>query len=137
MPGATSYLNQIMKVSKTFPPVSCKYGAPMGRRDTPPEDPSRPVRLRLSRIRWTDGAYDQGGAYWGSGDPIFCGYNRAGVRLYVRARNEVDACRLILADLAPGSTCAGRVMVNGYPARVDTRKAQSQACRDMIKHLSH
>lgn len=37
----------------------------MGRRNTLPEDRSLPVKLRLVRLRWVDGDYDQGGAYWG------------------------------------------------------------------------
>lgn len=57
------------------PAVNCKYGAPMGRRSdnlsgliVEPYDP--PFTLR--RIRLTDGGcYDSGGAYWGSGQPLY------------------------------------------------------------------
>lgn len=50
-------------------PVSCRYGAPMGRpsiHDNPEAD------VTLFRVRFVDGDYDQGGAYWGGGgSPLF------------------------------------------------------------------
>lgn len=105
-------LSSLRRVHPAFPPVSCRYGAPMGRPDQPPPDPTRPVKLRLARIRWTDQAYDQGGAYWGMGDPIFCAYGQQdgqAIRLYVRAADESSAVAAILnrEDVAPGSRVAG------------------------------
>ena len=49
-----------------LPNVSCKYGAPMGRRNVLSADPCAAIKLRLVRLRWVDGDYDQGGAYWGN-----------------------------------------------------------------------
>ena len=54
-----------MKLSK-LPRASSIYGAAMGRRSTVPANPSAPIRLRLVRLRWYDGDYDEGGAYWGN-----------------------------------------------------------------------
>lgn len=109
----------------------------MGRRDTLP-DPSARVRLRLTAARWTDGDYDQGGVYWGHTPNtfIYCGHNRAGVRIYARAKSPAEAATLILAECAPGSTCGGRVLVNGYAVDADIYKAQSQACADRMASLS-
>ena len=78
-----------------FPPVSCTYGAPMGRRNEHPE-PGEPVgRVHLRRIRWTDGAYDEGGAYWGMGEPVYCAWSRSGFRYYFRALNRGEAQRTV------------------------------------------
>lgn len=49
--------------------VSSRYGAPMGRRSIH-DAPSATVTL--FRVRFYDGDYDRGGAYWGGGgSPLF------------------------------------------------------------------
>lgn len=54
-------------------PVGSKYGAPMGRHDKILGDP---VKLHLQRVRFVDGDYDEGGAYWGGGGkPLYCAWN--------------------------------------------------------------
>lgn len=40
-------------------------GAQMGRRNELPDDVSAPIKLQMERLRWIDGDYDHGGAYWG------------------------------------------------------------------------
>ena len=46
------------------PPVSCRYGAPMGRAGAHPGlDPH--CRVHVSRLPIDSGGYDRGGAYWG------------------------------------------------------------------------
>jgi hypothetical protein len=100
-------------------PVSCRYGAPMGRNDRGADfDWTRP--LHLVRLPWgSDGAYDRGGSYWGCGDPIYCAHDAAGdfVR-YVRARSRDDAKRQICTDhdLAwfHGERAPLRIYDNGY-----------------------
>ena len=114
-----------MEIMKSFPPVNCQYGAPMGRRNSlPPAD--QKVRLRLTRARLCEGVYDQGGANWGATPrtSIYCGWNQSGVRIYVRAADSASASALILEDCAEGSTCGGwgmiagvAVAVSGYPAQ--------------------
>lgn len=51
----------------TITNVSCKYGAPMGRRG----NPGIPGKCYLRRVRLDGGGYDRGGAYWGLGQPLF------------------------------------------------------------------
>jgi hypothetical protein len=46
----------------------------MGRRDLLPDDPEAPIKLRMVRLRMVDGCYDQWGAYWGSGTPLYCAF---------------------------------------------------------------
>ena len=41
-------------------------GAAMGRRDLIPPDPDTVRKLHLVKLRWVDGDYDEGGAYWGN-----------------------------------------------------------------------
>ncbi len=48
---------------------SSRYGAQMGRRNAIPESLDAravPCLLRLVRLKWIDGDYDQAGAYWGA-----------------------------------------------------------------------
>lgn len=54
---------------------------------------SSPVTFQLMRLRWVDGDYDDGGAYWGSGrgEHIYRAYSSHGVDLYKRAKSFQDA----------------------------------------------
>lgn len=80
-----------------FPPVSCRYGAPMGRCGTNPNNlEGIPVdKLCASRPQ---GEYDSGGAYWGLScgeGPVYAVWargrgNELGVS-YVRAWNTEAA----------------------------------------------
>lgn len=79
-------------------------GARMGRLDTLPEDPKAPVKLRLERLKWYDGDYDAGGAYWGggSGSDIYCAWTPEGTEVFVRAVNRHQAKTQVKAVL-PGA----------------------------------
>lgn len=75
-------------------PVSSKYGAPMGR--SPYTTPTG--KVHLERVRFYDGDYDKGGAYWGSGgSALYCAWNESGA-LYVRALNRNAAKALLLTS---------------------------------------
>jgi len=82
--------------------VSCRYGAPMGRYSRLPADPSERVKLRLVRLRFVGHDYDEGGAYWGGGDPIYFAKGEASdvvVEVYVRAKDRLDAKRKVREKL--------------------------------------
>jgi len=71
-------------------------GSAMGRRDTLPDDAAAPCKLRMERLRWVDGDYDQFGAYWGNsgGTSIYCAHGDAGevsARVFVRASSREEA----------------------------------------------
>jgi len=69
-------------------------GACMGRRDTMPDDPCQTIKLRVEKLRWVDGDYDQEGAYWGytRGTAIYCAWDpHSGVKLFTRATSRYDA----------------------------------------------
>ena len=53
--------------------VNSKYGAPMGRRESLGNGIS-PVKLYCERVKFYDGAYDKGGAYWGAGTNLYVCY---------------------------------------------------------------
>lgn len=82
--------------------VSSKYGAPMGRPNALPADPSVKVQLHLRLLDMVDGDYDEGGAYWGGGgDPIRVAYNED-VLVFVRTRTRYEAKAAVL-KLIPGA----------------------------------
>lgn len=57
-------------MEKQLPKVNCRYGAPMGRRETHYTGIDNP-KFSLQRIRLDSGGYDSGGAYWGIGTPLY------------------------------------------------------------------
>ena len=79
-----------------FSQVGSIYGAPMGRSEDriPADLPARSVRLY--RVRLNRGGYDDGGAYWGTGQPLYCAeWTISGEdgRKFVRADNRFYAAR--------------------------------------------
>lgn len=77
----------------------------MGRHNILPGNSSQPCRLHLIRLRWQDGDYDAGGAYWGGGvigDHIWWAKGDCGdieVQVFVRAKKREQAKNLIRATL--------------------------------------
>ena len=61
----------------TLPEMDCSRGAPMGRRDFV-GDCSGSGQLTLQYIPLFDGGYDEGGAYWGGGQPLILVHGSAG-----------------------------------------------------------
>ncbi len=82
-----------MKLSKAY----SMYGASMGRHNTITETES-PIKFKLYQVRLDSGGYDNGGAYWGIGQPLYHAYGE-GVRddqeLFLRADNRNDAKKYI------------------------------------------
>jgi hypothetical protein len=83
-------------------------GAQFGRRDELPEDREAPIKLRLEKLRWVDGDYDQFGAYWGytSGTDIYCAWGEDDVKqvlVFVRAATRAFAKHLVV-EKVPGAT---------------------------------
>ena len=83
-----------------------RYGAQMGRRDELPSDPEVPVLLHLEALRFEDGDYDQGGAYWGytPGTLIYCAWTNEPerVRIWHRAAGR-EAAKAHVQALVPGA----------------------------------
>ena len=70
--------------------VSCKYGAPMGRSSHGSVVPGQ--KVRLIRLNIDGGGYDDGGAYWGLGKPVYMAWTvDAEYEGYIRANSRKEA----------------------------------------------
>lgn len=78
-----------------FPNVTSQYGAPMGRSETRAAWYAYPHKsIRLYRVRINSGGYDDGGAYWGISQPLYCAEGSAtDDRQFVRACDREDAAK--------------------------------------------
>ena len=72
----------------TLEPVSSRYGAPMGRQDSPSIETMLPAFVRLARVRLDSQGYDSGGAYWGNGAPLYVAQDDDGNRQFARGHSR-------------------------------------------------
>ena len=79
-------------------PVSCKYGAPMGRHTGPDYLETEAGRIYLRRVPLDSGGYDRGGAYWGHGPALWECLDQDGNGRIFRARDRDAAKADILSD---------------------------------------
>jgi len=76
-----------------LPAVNCRYGAPMGRGSSLSER-RQPIKMTLRRIYLDSGGYDNGGAYWGIGEPLYYAQGEGVTEvqdMYTRASSRADA----------------------------------------------
>ena len=73
-----------------FPLVNCERGAPMGRTTfgTPEHAENK---IRVFQVNIDSGGYDDGGAYWGLGKPLYCATDGADYRQFTRATTRLEA----------------------------------------------
>lgn len=71
-----------------FPNVSSRYGAPMGRQEDGYLETRIKRFVRIFRVRINSGGYDDGGAYWGIGEPLYCAIDDDGNRKFIRAASR-------------------------------------------------
>ena len=72
-------------------PAYSAHGAPMGRCDWGlAEHREHHMVMNLQRVKFIDGDYDLGGAYWGGGgEPLFCAWAEGiEARVFVRAKDR-------------------------------------------------
>lgn len=82
-----------------FENVSGRYGAPLGRASYGTVGYEfAPRSVRLFRVRIDSGGYDDGGAYWGHGAPLYCATDDIGYREFIRAGSRFDAAALLQID---------------------------------------
>ena len=96
-------------MAKQFPKVNTSRGAPMGR-PTSPLSPGK-KNIRLFKVRLDSGGYDDGGAYWGFPDNLWCAQCPEGGQMFTRASNRLVAAaqlRLPNSMLARG-VCEDKV----------------------------
>ena len=90
--------------------VDCSRGAPMGRVEgyfepglyfhqvLPP--PNKTPMLYLCKVPINSGGYDQGGAYWGLGEQLWCAWSETQDFIYyLRAGSQAKAKLEIWKDL--------------------------------------
>ncbi len=82
-----------------FSPVSCNYGAPMGRRGDNPANLFGVKRL-YARPQGGDGYYDKGGAYWGVSSEgkvwgVWTWLDGDAVVTYIRAKSRQAAIDMV------------------------------------------
>ncbi len=82
-------------MAKQFNAVSSRYGAPMGRHADGSIETQVLRFIRLFRVRINSGGYDDGGAYWGLGEPLFCAIDDDGNRQFTRAHSREKAALLL------------------------------------------
>lgn len=86
--------------------VSGKYGAPMGRPSYGLIQNCEPGSVRLFQVPLDSGGYDDGGAYWGHGERIYCARTDDGEFFNtVRASNRAHAA--LLLDIEPEQLTRG------------------------------
>ena len=86
-----------------MPDVSARYGAPMGRTPARPADCAEPLAVTLCRVDINPGGYDNGGAYWGTGAPLYWVESVCGtLSEYFRAADRTAARAHVLASY-PGA----------------------------------
>ncbi|TVQ30558.1 MAG: hypothetical protein EA356_14920 [Geminicoccaceae bacterium] len=75
-----------------------RRGASHGRVNVVPEDGGEGLKVRLSRLRIDGGGYDEGGAYWGLGDPVWWARDDGDrLDMFTRAATRDEAKAAILA----------------------------------------
>ena len=77
-------------MSKQFDNVNCATGSPMGRKEWR-DAPTKPRSVRVFRVRIDSQGYDDGGAYWGIGKPLFCATDWENYRMFTRADSRLCA----------------------------------------------
>ena len=83
--GVTSFINDNGERQVT--------GSQMGRRNIIPADYAG-EKLKLRRVPFVDGAYDQGGAYWGTPANLWCAWGETEteqLEVFVRAADRDSA----------------------------------------------
>jgi len=83
-------------MSKQLEKVFSTYGAPMGR-PSHMEPENFQGKTRCFHVNLTDG-YDEGGAYWGISEPIYCARNDNGLFMTVRANSRAAAKAALQAN---------------------------------------
>ena len=80
-------------MGKQMSDMNCSRGAPLGRRNSPINTP-----CRLFQVRLDSGGYDDGGAYWGIGEPLWCARDEDGDEQLIRAPDRSTAAHYLMLD---------------------------------------
>lgn len=85
-------------------------GAQMGRRNIVPEKPDQKIKLSIQRLKFTDGCYDKGGAYWGLPENLYCAFAykpscvsimlNFNALVFIRANSRAEAKQLVRKQIS-------------------------------------
>lgn len=95
-----------------LPKAYSRYGSSMGRRDTR-ADCDESIKFRVYEVSIADG-YDNGGAYWGSGEPLFRAVGESETadggecEMWFRARDRNRALDTVLREYPKARFFKGR-----------------------------
>ena len=96
--GSTGFINERNEWQST--------GARRGRANNIPDNPERLIRLSLEKVTMSrDGCYDQGGAYWGIGTPLYVAFgedDERNIEIFERGKTRDEAKTTILR-MVPGA----------------------------------
>ena len=122
---------------RQFSKVASQHGAPMGRASHGSIPECFPRSVRLFRVNLDSQGYDDGGAYWGIGQPLWCaiGEHDTGCqsRAFIRADSREHAIVLLKIEaglLIQGPTIS-RLALLMRAAQFGNKKAQ-----DMVWQLN-
>ena len=76
---------------KQFNDVNTSRGAPMGRHCFGQQHEVNRRSVRLFRVNLDSGGYDDGGVYWGIGQPLWCATDGQDYCQFTRARSRIGA----------------------------------------------
>lgn len=91
-------------MTRQFKSVNCQYGAPIGRSAYGIPENLDPRSVRVFRVRLDAGGYDDGGAYWGHYQSLYCATDNGDYRQFIRACSRAEA----IAKLEIPSECLKR-----------------------------
>ena len=123
----------------TLDQVPCRYGAPMGRADTLPDDLEDEVELFVAQMPLVDGDYDEGGAYWGGGDHkigwMFCAYSTDNrIQVFARALTAQLAAAKVYERI-PGLTAVQVVTEDGNGNPVELQRIEREEIMAGVRWL--
>lgn len=77
-------------MKKQFDNVNASHGSPMGRKELR-DAPTVARSVRVFRVSIDSHGYDDGGACWGIGKPLFCATDGQNYRMFARADSRLCA----------------------------------------------
>lgn len=78
-----------------FAKLNCSRGAPLGRSSDSALATDVTSSVRLFKVNVDRGGYDDGGAYWGIGLPLWCAIDGEGSRRFTRSSSRAHAAKVL------------------------------------------
>lgn len=89
VPSHLDSMDKVRELAETRRAEVARYTSIVAKLEAAPKNPP----YYLQEVRLDSGGYDQGGAYWGHHQKLYCAFNDYDVQMYVRAINR-DAAKI-------------------------------------------